>query len=48
LLEISRQRVYQLLESDAAFPHPIAVISAGRIWRREDVAKWARASGRLK
>jgi hypothetical protein len=29
------------------FPEPVAVLSAGRIWRRVDVEAWARASGRL-
>jgi predicted DNA-binding transcriptional regulator AlpA len=47
ILSISRQRVYQLLESDDSFPEPVAVISAGRIWRRRDVEVWGRATGRL-
>jgi predicted DNA-binding transcriptional regulator AlpA len=47
LLRVSRQRVYQLLESDDSFPQPVAVISAGRIWRRADVEAWARLTGRL-
>ena len=37
----------QLLESDDSFPKPVAVISAGRIWRRRDVEVWGRATGRL-
>ncbi len=47
MLRISRQRVYQLLESDESFPDPIAEISAGRIWRREDVEAWGRRTGRI-
>jgi prophage regulatory protein len=46
MLGISRQRVYQLLESDDSFPKPVAEISAGRIWRRPDVEAWAKSTGR--
>jgi len=29
------------------FPDPVAVLSAGLIWRRADVEAWVRATGRL-
>jgi len=48
MLELSRQRVDQLVrDADSSFPEPVAVISAGRIWRRSDVERWARRVGRL-
>jgi hypothetical protein len=46
LLDVSRQRADQLTRLEG-FPEPVAVISAGRIWRRADVETWARATGRL-
>jgi prophage regulatory protein len=46
LLGVTTQRVDQLARTDE-FPAPVAVISAGRIWKRTDVEKWARARGRL-
>jgi prophage regulatory protein len=45
LLGVSRQRADQLTRTEA-FPDPVAVLSAGRIWRRADVEAWARATGR--
>jgi hypothetical protein len=47
MLDLSRQRVDQILRSDPTLPAPVAVISAGRIWRRADVERWARRTGRL-
>jgi predicted DNA-binding transcriptional regulator AlpA len=46
LLGVSRQRAGQLSETDG-FPEPVAVLAAGRIWKRADVEAWARRSGRL-
>jgi prophage regulatory protein len=46
LLGVSRQRADQLTRIEA-FPEPVAVLSAGRIWRRADVEAWARETGRL-
>jgi len=46
MLGLSRQRVDQLARSNG-FPDPVAVISAGRIWLRDDVKAWARQTGRL-
>lgn len=45
LLGVSRARADQLARQ-VGFPQPEAVITAGRIWRREDVEKWAQATGR--
>jgi len=47
MLGLSRQRVDQIVRSDPTFPAPVAVITAGRIWRRADVERWARRGGRL-
>jgi prophage regulatory protein len=45
MLGVSRQRVDQLARTKG-FPEPVAVISAGRIWLRQDVEKWAKSVGR--
>lgn len=42
---ISRQRVHQLT-SRPDFPAPVAVLAAGSIWNRQDVADWINATGR--
>ena len=47
MLGVTRSRAHQLAEADG-FPSPVAEISAGRIWERSDVEKWARATGRIK
>lgn len=47
LLDVSKARVDQLARQHPKFPKPVAELSAGRIWRREDVEEWARATGRL-
>jgi predicted DNA-binding transcriptional regulator AlpA len=41
ILGVSRQRVHQLVQSEADFPKPEAVISAGRIWLRPAIEEWA-------
>jgi predicted DNA-binding transcriptional regulator AlpA len=46
LLNVSRQRVDELLRTDSTFPQPLAHLTAGRIWRRGDVKDWALARGR--
>jgi predicted DNA-binding transcriptional regulator AlpA len=46
ILGVSRQYADRLVRTEG-FPRPEAVITAGRIWRREDVEHWARAAGRL-
>ena len=53
-LGVSRRRVSQLLERRADFPRPYAVTrgSGLRLWRPEDIARWAatadRSAGRPK
>ncbi len=47
MLGVSRGRADQLVRQ-AGFPAPDAVLTAGRIWKREDVEAWARETGRLK
>lgn len=39
LLGVSRQRVQQLA-SRPGFPEPVAVLSAGTIWRKADIERW--------
>lgn len=45
MLGLSRQRVSQIAVTDG-FPAPVAVLSVGRIWLREDIVDWARTQGR--
>ena len=45
MLGVTSARSHQLAASDG-FPAPLGEISAGRIWRREDIEAWARATGR--
>ena len=46
LLGVSRQRVHQLTAKDD-FPEPEAHLSAGKVWTRAAVEKWAKQTGRL-
>ena len=48
MLGVSRQYVDRLTREDPDFPEPEGELSAGRIWSREAVEAWARATGRLK
>ena len=43
MLGVSRQRVHAILKSHEDFPSPIAELSAGKIWNREEVAGWIRS-----
>lgn len=45
MLGLSRQRVSQLAAEDT-FPAPVAMLSVGRVWLREDIEEWARQHGR--
>jgi predicted DNA-binding transcriptional regulator AlpA len=45
MLGVSRQRVHQLAATEA-FPAPEAEVSAGRLWKRAVIEKWAKATGR--
>jgi prophage regulatory protein len=45
LFGVSRQRVDQITRSEG-FPQPVAELASGRIWNREAVIAWAKATGR--
>ena len=44
---VSRQRVNRLVQTHPEFPKPVAELSAGRVWLKRDVEKWARDTGRV-
>jgi len=44
-LGVSRARADQLARQ-VGFPSPVATLQAGRIWKSEDVERWARKAGR--
>jgi predicted DNA-binding transcriptional regulator AlpA len=46
MLGVSRQRADVIVKTDRAFPEPVAVLSAGRIWERESVEAWVRDAAR--
>jgi prophage regulatory protein len=46
MLGVTRQRAHQLA-SEAGFPKPAATVASGRVWKRQDVERWARKVGRL-
>ncbi len=46
LLGVSQQRVHQLV-AKPDFPAPVIELAIGKVWNREDVERWARATGRL-
>lgn len=46
MLGVSRQRVTQLAAADD-FPEPEAVLAAGKVWRTEEIRRWAEATGRV-
>jgi prophage regulatory protein len=46
VLGLSRQRVQQLTETDPDFPEPAASLARGRVWSRESIEAWAKATGR--
>lgn len=41
ILGVTRQRVNQLMHERDDFPEPLAALAIGRIWRREDIERWA-------
>ncbi|HEX8771318.1 MAG TPA: hypothetical protein VF711_11180 [Acidimicrobiales bacterium] len=45
ILGVSRQRVYQLMDTYDDFPEPVATLAVGRIWAREAVERWNRIQG---
>lgn len=46
MLGCSRQWVNQMAREDPDFPQPEVELAAGRIWSREAIEKWAKATGR--
>jgi prophage regulatory protein len=44
MLGITRQGAYKLVERDSSFPAPEVEVTAGRIWRTEDVEHWVLAA----
>lgn len=47
LLGVTRQRIDQIAREDSTFPSAEATLQSVRIWSRETVERWARATGRL-
>ena len=47
MLAITTTRVDQLARTHSDLPEADAVLTAGRIWKREDVEAWARRTGRI-
>jgi predicted DNA-binding transcriptional regulator AlpA len=45
ILGVSRQRVYQLIDTYEDFPAPVATLAVGRIWSRGAVEDWNRLHG---
>jgi len=45
MFDVSRQYVDRLTREEG-FPEPEATLSGGRVWKRADVVKWAKATGR--
>ena len=43
---MTRQGVDKIIRTKSDFPEPEATISAGRIWSRVAIEKWAKATGR--
>jgi predicted DNA-binding transcriptional regulator AlpA len=46
MLGVVRQYVDRLTREDPTFPEPVAELAAGRVWKRADIVKWAKATGR--
>lgn len=45
ILGVSRQRVYQLIDTYEDFPAPVATLAVGRIWSRTAVEEWNQLHG---
>lgn len=45
ILGVSRQRVYQLIDTYDDFPPPVATLAVGRIWARAAIEEWNRRHG---
>ncbi|MBA3267832.1 MAG: AlpA family phage regulatory protein [Acidimicrobiia bacterium] len=42
VLGVSRQRVYQLIDTYDDFPAPLATLAVGRVWSRAAIEEWNR------
>jgi predicted DNA-binding transcriptional regulator AlpA len=42
MLGVSRQRVDAITRTDSSFPAPEVELTAGRVWRREEIEDWSR------
>jgi predicted DNA-binding transcriptional regulator AlpA len=48
LLEMTRQGADKLVKRESTFPAPVAVLTGRtRVWKRDDVERWARETGRI-
>jgi hypothetical protein len=45
MFDVSRQRVQTIVNKED-FPKPYATLTVGKVWRTEDVKKWAEEHGR--
>jgi prophage regulatory protein len=45
ILGVSRQRVYQLMETYEDFPAPLATLAVGRVWSRAAIEEWDQKHG---
>jgi len=43
LLEVSRQRLHQIIGGHDDFPAPAAVLAIGQVWHTEDIKAWMAA-----
>ena len=50
MLDMTRQGVDLLVKREVDFPEPVAISGPQKVrsWKRADVERWARKSGRLK
>jgi len=49
LLDMSRAGADKLVKRESTFPAPVAVLTGRtRVWKRADVERWARETGRIK
>jgi prophage regulatory protein len=46
MLNVVRQYVDRLSRDDPSFPEPVATLASGRIWKRADIVRWAKTTGR--
>ena len=47
LLDMTRQGADKLVKRDGTFPAPEVLTGGTRVWKRADVERWARETGRI-